>query len=96
MPPRNQKDRGQPIRWTPKLSNVLRVADREETQSRTHIGERLSEVIARFCGTMTFVWIHVGWFGGWVVNTAMDFGSTHSLYVSYFVVSLEAIFRPLF
>jgi uncharacterized membrane protein len=29
--------------------------------------DRLAEKIARFCGSMTFVWVHVIWFGGWIL-----------------------------
>ena len=29
--------------------------------------DRLAEKIASFCGRMTFVWVHVVWFGGWIV-----------------------------
>ena len=29
--------------------------------------ERIAEVIANFCGSMTFVWVHVVWFGIWVL-----------------------------
>lgn len=29
--------------------------------------DRLAEKIASFCGRMTFVWVHVVWFGGWIL-----------------------------
>ena len=31
----------------------------------------VAEVIARFCGSMTFVWVHVAWFGAWILINAL-------------------------
>ena len=47
------------------VESILRLeeaAKEERTQS-----DRMAEVIAKFCGSMTFVWVHVVWFGGWIV-----------------------------
>lgn len=80
-------------------SNILKVARIEKTQraNRT-FGERLSEVIARFCGTMTFVWVHVAWFFGWVAFNSLgpfEFDPYPFTFLTM-VVSLEAIFLSTF
>ncbi len=61
--------------------------------------DRVAEVIARFCGSMTFVWVHVIWFGGWIflnlfpgINHIDPFPFTFLT----LVVSLEAIFLSTF
>ena len=80
-------------------SNVLKVADLERRQKeRRTTGERLSEAIAEFCGSMTFVYVHIIWFGGWIlVNTAMgmQFDPFPFTFLTL-VVSLEAIFLSTF
>src|SRR6266576_3076715 len=59
----------------------------------------VAEAIARFCGSMTFVWVHVGWFGGWVVLNVIP-GIRHIDPFPFtfltLVVSLEAIFLSTF
>ena len=55
-------------------------------------------MIANFCGSMTFVWIHVGWFGGWIVinaATRFQFDPFPFTFLTL-VVSLEAIFLSTF
>lgn len=67
-----------------------------EQRTRT---DRLAEVIADFCGSMTFVWVHVLWFGGWVVFNLLP-GIKHVDPFPFtfltLVVSLEAIFLSTF
>ena len=61
--------------------------------------DRIAEVIAGFCGSMTFVWVHVIWFGGWIVLNIMP-GIKHVDPFPFtfltLVVSLEAIFLSTF
>lgn len=61
--------------------------------------ERIAEVIANFCGSMTFVWVHVLWFGAWVIANAVP-GIEHFDPFPFtfltLVVSLEAIFLSTF
>lgn len=61
--------------------------------------DRIAEVIARFCGSMTFVWVHVVWFGGWIVINVLP-GIRHIDPFPFtfltLVVSLEAIFLSTF
>ncbi len=69
-------------------------AKKERTKS-----DLVAEAIANFCGSMTFVWVHVGWFGGWVVLNVIP-GIRHIDPFPFtfltLVVSLEAIFLSTF
>ena len=81
-------------------SNVARVVKLEAAQKENRsVGEKLSEFIAAFCGSMTFVWVHVIWFGGWVVvNSAVPVYHFDPFPYTFLtlVVSLEAIFLSTF
>jgi uncharacterized membrane protein len=80
--------------------NIEAVRQREEAakEERT-ASDRVAEVIAKFCGSMTFVWVHVAWFGIWVLINVMP-GLPHiDPFLFTFltlVVSLEAIFLSTF
>ena len=80
--------------------NVNKIIEIEKAQklNRTR-GEKISEAIAGFCGSMTFVWVHVAWFGGWIlinsVFTTYQFDPFPYTFLT-FVVSLEAIFLSTF
>jgi uncharacterized membrane protein len=81
-------------------SNVLKVIELEKKQkeSRT-FGERISEWIALFAGSMFFVYIHVVWFGGWILaNTVAPIEPFDPFPFTFLtlVVSLEAIFLSTF
>jgi uncharacterized membrane protein len=61
--------------------------------------DRLAEQIARFCGSMTFVWVHVLWFGGWIlVNSLRGMPHVDPFPFTFLtlIVSLEAIFLSTF
>jgi uncharacterized membrane protein len=61
--------------------------------------ERLAQIIADFCGSMTFVWVHVIWFGGWILaNTLPNVKHFDEFPFTFLtlVVSLEAIFLSTF
>jgi uncharacterized membrane protein len=81
-------------------SNVMEIVRLEERQreGRT-IGERLSEVVAKFCGSMIFVYVHIVWFGGWIlineVTKKYSFDPFPFTFLTL-VVSLEAIFLSTF
>ena len=59
----------------------------------------VAEAIANFCGSMVFVWVHVVWFGVWVVINLFP-GIPHIDPFPFtfltLVVSLEAIFLSTF
>jgi uncharacterized membrane protein len=59
----------------------------------------LAEKIASFCGSMRFVWVHVAWFGGWILLNLIP-GIPHIDPFPFtfltLIVSLEAIFLSTF
>ena len=61
--------------------------------------DRLAEVIASFCGSMTFVLVHVVWFGFWILLNSIP-GIRHVDPFPFtfltLIVSLEAIFLSTF
>jgi len=61
--------------------------------------DRVAEKIASFCGSMTFVWVHVVWFGGWILLNLIP-GIPHVDPFPFtfltLIVSLEAIFLSTF
>lgn len=80
--------------------NIDIVSQLEESarQQRTHT-DRIAEAIASFCGSMTFVWVHVVWFGSWILLNLIP-GVPHFDQFPFtfltLVVSLEAIFLSTF
>ncbi|RYD33662.1 MAG: DUF1003 domain-containing protein [Verrucomicrobiaceae bacterium] len=80
--------------------NVEAIIKLEET-ARAHRtwADRISGVVARFCGSMAFVWVHVAWFGGWIACNMVP-GLPHFDAFPFtfltLVVSLEAIFLSTF
>jgi uncharacterized membrane protein len=61
--------------------------------------DRLAEKIAKFCGSMTFVWVHVVWFGAWILlNTIRNIRHVDPFPFTFLtlIVSLEAIFLSTF
>ena len=81
-------------------SNVAKVVDIEKSQKENRTrGERISVLIADFCGSMTFVWVHVFWFAAWVLlNSVFSFHVFDPFPYTFLtlVVSLEAIFLSTF
>ena len=80
--------------------NVETVTKLEEAarEQRTRT-DRVAEKIASFCGSMTFVWVHVLWFGGWILLNVIP-GIRHVDPFPFtfltLIVSLEAIFLSTF
>ena len=72
--------------------------EKEAREQRTPT-DRVAEKIARFCGSMTFVWVHVVWFGGWILLNVIP-GIRHVDPFPFtfltLIVSLEAIFLSTF
>ncbi len=60
---------------------------------------RVANSVASFCGTIHFIWLHVAWFGSWIVFNAWP-GMPHFDPFPFtfltLVVSLEAIFLATF
>lgn len=79
------------------------VATIVQLEAATHAGrtfsQRLSDRVARFCGSITFLWVHVLWFGVWIGwNTFPGTSRFDSFPFTFLtlVVSLEAIFLSTF
>lgn len=80
--------------------NVAKIIEIEQAQRRNRtVSERVAEVITRFCGSVAFVWIHVIWFGAWIVlNSVIPYFKFDPFPFTFLtlVVSLEAIFLSTF
>lgn len=77
---------------------LIRKLEEAAKQERTR-SDLVAEAIAAFCGSMTFVWVHVIWFGAWVViNVAPRIPHLDPFPFTFLtlVVSLEAIFLSTF
>ena len=71
----------------------------EAAMARRTGADRVAAAIARFCGSMTFVWIHVVLFAGWIGYNTLPWFRPFDPYPFTFltlVVSLEAIFLSTF
>jgi len=63
------------------------------------LSDKIADFITRFCGTMSFLWIHVIWFAAWILcNTLLLPKAIDPFPFSFLtlVVSLEAIFLSTF
>lgn len=83
--------------------NIKTVAEVEEAAKAERSGaDRIADAIASFCGSMTFVWVHIVWFGFWVVLNVGHAVPRHWHFDPFpfqfltLVVSLEAIFLSTF
>jgi uncharacterized membrane protein len=80
--------------------NVVAMRQLEEAAMAKRTGaDRVAAVIARFCGQMTFVWIHVVLFAAWIAYNTIPWVKPFDPYPFTFltlVVSLEAIFLSTF
>ncbi len=71
----------------------------EAAMAKRGTADRMASAIAQFCGTMTFVWIHVLVFSLWIGYNALPWFRHFDPYPFTFltlVVSLEAIFLSTF
>ena len=71
----------------------------DAANARLSGADRVASAIARFCGSMTFVWIHVVVFSAWIGYNALPWFEHFDPYPFTFltlVVSLEAIFLSTF
>jgi uncharacterized membrane protein len=80
--------------------NVEAMRRLEEAQLRRRTtADRVAAGIAHFCGSMSFVWIHVAVFALWIAYNALPWFQPFDPYPFTFltlVVSLEAIFLSTF
>jgi uncharacterized membrane protein len=71
----------------------------QESKSGRSRSQRAVQRIAAFCGTMTFVWLHLAWFTLWIVLNTVPGGPQFDKFPFTFLtltVSLEAIFLSAF
>ncbi len=80
--------------------NVNKIIEIEKAQKQNRTtGAKISEGIAAFCGSMVFVYVHLVWFGGWILVNSIIPGLQFDPFPYTFltlVVSLEAIFLSTF
>jgi uncharacterized membrane protein len=77
---------------------LIRQLEESAKQERKR-SDLVAEAIANFCGSMTFVWVHVVWFGVWVlINVVPGIPHLDPFPFTFLtlVVSLEAIFLSTF
>src|SRR5690349_25134760 len=81
------------IALPPKLEPPINPALARDAHKRaTSVESRVADAITRFAGSMTFVYLHVIWFGCWI-----GFGFESYPYgLLTMIVSLEAIFLSTF
>lgn len=69
-------------------------------RATSSLGQRLATAVAAYCGSMTFVWIHVAWFTAWIVLNTSPWLARHPDPFPFtfltLIVSLEAIFLSAF
>jgi uncharacterized membrane protein len=88
-PPRRRLAWLRPIKLEPPINPAL-MADAERRADQ--FGNRIADTVTRFAGSMTFVYLHVLWFGCWI-----GFGVEAYPYgLLTMIVSLEAIFLSTF
>ncbi|MDP3761395.1 MAG: DUF1003 domain-containing protein [Ramlibacter sp.] len=80
--------------------NVKAMRELEEAAMARRTGaDRAAAAIARFCGSITFVWIHIAVFASWIGYNSLPWFNAFDPYPFTFltlVVSLEAIFLSTF
>jgi len=80
--------------------NVRAILELEQAAKlKRTLSQRMSHSIAKFCGSMAFFWVHVAWFGGWILmNTLPGMHHVDPFPFTFLtlLVSLEAIFLSTF
>jgi len=78
-----------PIKLPPPINPAL---IRHEKERADEFGSRIADTITRFAGSMTFVYLHVIWFGCWI-GLGVE---SYPYGLLTMIVSLEAIFLSTF
>jgi uncharacterized membrane protein len=77
----------------PKLPDPISPALVEHAEERARDAQsRVADAITRFAGSMTFVYLHIIWFGSWIALGVEDY----PFGLLTMIVSLEAIFLSTF
>ncbi|HKU74501.1 MAG TPA: DUF1003 domain-containing protein [Pyrinomonadaceae bacterium] len=94
----NQPGRSSAEQLTERNVDTITRLEEAAKEQRTP-ADRVAEKIARFCGSITFVWVNAIWFGGWILLNVIPGLSHFDPYPFTFLtlmVSLEAIFLSVF
>ena len=80
--------------------NVQTVAQLEEaTKRKRSTAHRIAGAIAKFCGSLPFVWVHIFVFGGWIIMNvvpSMKHVDPFPFQLLSVITGLEAIFLSTF
>jgi len=81
--------------------NIHTLAEiRRKAQERKGLQDRIADVITKFTGSMAFVYVHLAWFGGWVIAHLGRVGirpfDPFPFALLTMIGSLEAIFLSTF
>jgi len=94
----NNSNNGSVDELTKRNVEIVRQLEESAKQERTK-SDLVAEKIANFCGSMTFVWVHIAWFGIWIgFNLVPGLRHVDPFPFTFLtlVVSLEAIFLSTF
>ena len=78
--------------------NTIIDLDKAARAQRT-VTDRLMDAITAFCGSLAFVWVHLGWFGFWIGDNQIRGSAGFDPYpypLLTLIVSLEAILLSTF
>ena len=81
--------------------NIQSVAGMQQTlEDRRSVVDRLADAIGGFSGSMTFVGIHVVWFGTWILLNSLPLGVRHwdpyPFILLAMIVSVEGVLLSTF
>jgi uncharacterized membrane protein len=77
-------------------TNVKTILQLEATaKDNQTTSERFAKTIANFCGSVTFVWVHIVWFGGWVLINSLP-GINHFDCFSFYISNFSRVIRSDF
>ena len=79
--------------------NIAKVLEIEDSQKLARsVTDRIADAIANFFGSIVFVWVHILWFGGWILVNSLPSVAFDPFPYTFLtlVVSLEAIFLSTF
>ncbi len=85
---------------SPRVAKNVEEIVRLEGRDRLEMGpsDHFADLITRFSGSMLFVWLHIAWFGAWIVLNLIGVLTFDDFPFGFLtmVVSLEAIFLSTF